>query len=110
MHQHLVFHIDCLSPWCGNEVNGHTPPPLEPIQVDNELEYKVENILNSCKYCNQHQYLVKWKGYNAGHNSWKLANHLTHCTELIQAFHSAHPTAPHRLSASTFATLPWQHL
>jgi hypothetical protein len=108
MHQHPVFHVDRLSPWHGNEINGHSPPPPEPIQIDNELEYEVENILDSRKYRNQYQYLVKWKGYDSGHNSWEPTNNLTHSQQLIDTFHSQHPSAPRRLSAAAFATLPWQ--
>jgi hypothetical protein len=52
MRQHPVFHVDHLSPWHSNEVNGHTPPPPEPIQVTDKLEYEVERILDSCKYRN----------------------------------------------------------
>jgi Chromo (CHRromatin Organisation MOdifier) domain len=108
MRQHPVFHVDRLSPWHGNEVNGHTPPPPEPIQVTDELEYEVERILDSRKYRNQYQYLVKWKGYDAGHNSWEPTAHLTHSQQLVDAFHTNHPSAPRRLSAAAFATLPWQ--
>jgi hypothetical protein len=108
MRQHPVFHVDRLSPWRGNEVNGRTPPPPQPIQVNNELEYEVEHILDSHKYRNQFQYLVKWKGYDPGHNSWEPAAHLTHSQQLIDTFHAAHPSAPCRLPDTAFATLPWQ--
>jgi hypothetical protein len=27
MHQHPVFHINRLSPWSSNEINGQNPPP-----------------------------------------------------------------------------------
>jgi len=107
MHQHPVFHVDRLSPWHGNDVNGSDPPPPPPVQVDDALEYEVERILDSRKYRNQYQYLVKWEGYDAGHNSWEPATHLTHCPDLTQAFHAAHPSAPRRLSASLFSSLPW---
>jgi transposase InsO family protein len=108
MRQHPVFHVDRLSPWVGNEINGQDPPPPAPVEVDDELEYEVDRILDSRKYRNQHQYLVQWKGYNAGHNNWEPAANLTNCPDLIEAFHSAHPSAPRRLTASTFSTLPWK--
>jgi hypothetical protein len=108
MHQHLVFHVDRLSPWKGNDVNSCDPPPSEPVEVEDQLEYEVQEILDSCKYRNQYQFLVKWKGYNARHNSWEPAAHLTHSTELVDAFHATHPSAPRCLSSTLFTTLPWQ--
>jgi Chromo (CHRromatin Organisation MOdifier) domain len=97
-----VFHIDHLSPWEGNEVHGYNPPPLDPIEVDKALEYEVKQILDSHKYRNQLQYLVKWQGYDQGHNSWEPATNLTHCSELIKDFHAKHPAIPHRIAASIF--------
>jgi hypothetical protein len=108
MHQHPVFHIDQLSPWKGNEVHGREPPPPDPIVIDNDLEYEVEAILNSHKYRNQYQYLVKWKGYNNSHNSWEPAANLARSTKLVNTFHVTHPVAPRCISASIFAALPWQ--
>ena len=107
MRQHPVFHVDRLSPWEGNDVHGLQPPPPDPIQVEDALEYKVEQILDSRKYRNQLQYLIKWQGYDQGHNSWEPATNLTHCSDLIKAFHNRHPAAPRRLAASIFAALPW---
>ena len=107
MRQHPVFHVDRLSPWEGNDIQGEQPPPPDPIQIDDALEYEVEQILDSRKYRNQLQYLVKWQGYDQGHNSWEPATNLTHCTELIKTFHTKHPAAPRRIAASIFAALPW---
>jgi transposase InsO family protein len=108
MRQHPVFHIDRLSLWKGNEIRGRDPLPPEPVVVDNDLEYEVEAILDSRKYRNQLQYLVKWRGYDTGHNSWEPSTNLVHSAELVKVFHSTHPAAPRRLAASIFATLPWQ--
>jgi hypothetical protein len=35
---HDVFHVDRLSPYKGNEVNGQVPPPPEPITIEGEEE------------------------------------------------------------------------
>jgi hypothetical protein len=45
--------------------------------------------------------------YDQGHNSWEPATILTHCAELVDAFHLKHPTAPCHIAASLFAALPW---
>ena len=107
MRQHPVFHVDRLSPWEGNEIHGQALPPPDPVEVDNNLEYEVEQILDSRKYRNQLQYLVKWQGYDHGHNSWEPMANLTHCSELLRTFHANHPAAPRRLAASIFAAMPW---
>ena len=44
---HDVFHVDCLSPYKGNDVNGLTLPPPDPVTVYGEEEYKVDHIRDS---------------------------------------------------------------
>jgi Chromo (CHRromatin Organisation MOdifier) domain len=80
MHQHPVFHVDHLSPWHGNETNGLNTPPPPPVQINDKIEYEIEAILDSRKYRNQYQYLVKWNEYDFGHNSWEptVTNYVRH--------------------------------
>ena len=63
---HDVFHVDHLSPYKGNEVNGQTPPPPEPISVEGEEEYKVDHIRDSKLFGRTLKYLVCWTGYREG--------------------------------------------
>ena len=44
---HNVFHVDCLSPYIGNDVNGNRPPPPDPVIVNAEEEYEVDHIRDS---------------------------------------------------------------
>ena len=44
-------------------VGRPSKPPLEPILVNGETEYKVEEILNSRIYYWRLKFLVAWKGY-----------------------------------------------
>ena len=44
---HNVFHVDQLSLYMGNEANGLTPPPLEPVTINGEEEYEVNHIRDS---------------------------------------------------------------
>nr|VWO97963.1 BZIP domain-containing protein [Ganoderma boninense] len=108
--RHPVVHVDRLSPWRGNEINGEEPPPPAPVEIDHTLENEVEAILDSRKYNNQFQYLIKWRGEDHGQDSWEPIGNVTHCDELIADFHRLHPNAPRRISASIFATLPWQEI
>ena len=103
---HDVLHVDRLSPYRGNEANGLLPPPPEPVQVDGEEEYEVEKILDSRVYRRQFQYLIQWKGYGEGENSWEPAKNV-HADKAIKEFHRLNPNAPRRLAATLFAEMPW---
>ncbi|KAJ3497923.1 hypothetical protein NMY22_g19651 [Coprinellus aureogranulatus] len=46
-HLHPVFHIDKLYPWKGSNVNGILPPPPDPIELDGEEEWEVQEVLDS---------------------------------------------------------------
>ena len=57
-----IFHINHLSPYRGNEVNGLTPPPPEPVTVNGEEEYEVDHIRDSKLFGRTLKYLMRWKG------------------------------------------------
>lgn len=103
---HNVFHVDRLSPWKGNEVNGQLPPPPPPIEVDGEEEYEVEEIIDSRIFRRQLQYLVRWKGYGPGDNSWEPAKNVN-AEDAVRDFYAQNPSAPRKLNAALFASLPW---
>ena len=85
---HVVFHVSKLKPY---KASGRVQPPPVPIEIEGELEYEVECILDKritkCR-CQDHvvEYLVKWLGYGHEHNSWEPAKALTNAQELVQAF------------------------
>ena len=91
---HNVFHASLLSPY--NKTPEHGPnypePPLE--LIDDQPEYKVEQVLGSCQVgCYRKlQYLLRWKGYSAAHDSWEAAAE-TNCPDLVQEFYVANPAA-----------------
>ena len=107
MKIHDNIHADRLSPWKGNDINGVTPPPPEPVEIDGEEHYDVEKVLDSKFERKKLKYLVKWVGYHEGHNSWEPVDNLN-CPELVEEFHQANPNAPRQISASIFANLPWK--
>lgn len=109
MQIHDNIHVDRLSPWKGNDINGEVPPPPEPEIIEGEEEYEVEAILDSRIWRKKLQYLVKWMGYDEGKNKWEPEGNL-HCDELIAEFHRKHPSAPKKVSATIFNSLPWTPL
>ena len=93
---HPVFHVDKLYPWRGNHINREIPVPPQPIYLEeeDEAEYEVEEVLDSRIRWKRMEYLVKWKGYDASHNSWEPAPNLEHAPKAVQHFHKKHPRAP----------------
>lgn len=81
------------------------PPPPKPDIIDGEEEYEVEKILDSRVYRRQLQYLVQWKGYGPGDNSWQPAKNLEHTPRLIAKYHKENPSAPRAIKAAAFEEL-----
>jgi len=64
---HPVFHTSMLEPITPNSIPNHTQDPLPLIEIDSEVKYIVEAILDSkidCCWTCPLQYFVKWEGYN----------------------------------------------
>jgi hypothetical protein len=90
-----------------------TFPQPDPIEIDGNLEFKVEKILDSKHnrhYSNRILYLVRWKGYGPGGDTWKGIKNLEHAKKAIADFLKKHPEAPKKLSAAVFMSLPWQRI
>jgi hypothetical protein len=85
----LVFHVNKLYMWNGNEVNGLIPEELEPVYLEgeDEPEYEVEKLLDSQVRWRRMEYLVKWKGYDDSHNSWEPVTNLANAKQAITTFH-----------------------
>jgi hypothetical protein len=106
---HDVFHVDRLSPYKGNEVNGQEPPPPEPVTVEGEEEYEVDHIRDSKLFGRTLKYLVRWTGYGEGEDTWEPAKNLEHAQDKVLEFYSKNPGAPRKLAANLYASLPWQN-
>jgi aminopeptidase N len=108
---HPTFHVDKLSPWKGNEVNGMLPPPPDPIQIDEVDEWEVEEILDSRISTDDDgekllEYLVRWKGFGSEEDTWEPSENVVHSKRLVTRFHRLHPAAPRRIAA-TWVSLLW---
>jgi hypothetical protein len=106
---HDVFHVDRLSPYKGNEVNGQVPPPPEPVTVEGEEEYEVDHIRDSKLFGRTLKYLVRWTGYGEGEDTWEPAKNLEHAQDKVLEFYSKNPGAPRKLAANLYVSLPWQN-
>ena len=101
---HPVFHVSQLELSTPNTIPNRIQPPPPPVEVDDDIEYEIAEILDSkldqrrkCKLL----YLVRWAGYEGTDQEmdWLVATELTHASELVADFHSAHPSRPGPLSS-----------
>ena len=84
---HNVFHTSLLSPYHETTIHGpnyHEPPP---DVIDGEREWEVKEIVGSRRYgwWKKLQYLIRWEGYSAAHDSWEPAEGI-HAPGLIRDF------------------------
>lgn len=98
MKIHPVFHVSLLKAAVPNPFPGRSAQPPDPVLIDGEEQFVVEEILDSRIHRNQLQYLVKWEGYPAEENSWEPVDNIN-APRLVSKFHRRHPGKPsHRVS------------
>ena len=96
---HPVFHVSQLEPEILNQIPNRVQPAPPPIEIDDELEYKIAEILDSkidnCRKCKL-LYFVCWTGYEGTdeENSWLPATELDHAQEIVSDFHARYPHKP----------------
>jgi len=96
---HLIFHTSMLKPIALNSIPNRTQDPLPPLEIDGEVEYIVEAILDS--KIDHHwtcplQYFVKWEGYDGTpeETSWTDASLCENAPDLLEEFHQCYPNKP----------------
>ncbi|QRW20813.1 Retrotransposable element Tf2 protein [Rhizoctonia solani] len=97
MRIHPVFHINLLTKFCPDPHGRDPPQPAPIITEEGEEEYEVERILDSKQKgrgkTRKLWYLVKWKGYDKGSNSWEPIDNVGNAQEALEEFYKEHPDA-----------------
>ena len=89
---HPVFHVSLLShfrPPQSGQIH-HRPAPVE---INGDLEFEVETILNVRRRKGLIEYLVKWLHYDDLENSWQPLVDVVNAWDLVKAFYKSHPKA-----------------
>ena len=93
MRIHDAFHVSLLEPYETNKLQQQeTAPPA--IEVNNHLEYEVEEILDSRYIRNKLHYLVHWSGHDPSERTWEPLENLVNTKELLKEFHQRYPGKP----------------
>ncbi len=88
MHVHDVFHSDLLCSVVDDFLSGQKNELSDSIVINDEDEWKIDDILNSCRYRRRLQYRVKWNDYDNDLN-WYNAddNEFMNAQEIVDDFH-----------------------
>ena len=79
---HPTFHVSLLEPYRRRE-NVRLP---DPVEIEGEEEWEVEEVLAERTVYKKKQYLVRWKGFDKSYNSWERAENLENAQEKVQAY------------------------
>jgi len=84
---HNVFNEDLLTQCMEPKFQGqHKDPAPLPMIINEEEEYKIEEVRKHQKQRKGVQYLVHWKGYGDEHNQWIAETRLLHAKQVIEDY------------------------
>ena len=73
-----------------SQVKGQKKIPPKPVIIKGEEEFEVEKILNKRTVRGKKKFLVRWKGYIAGEDTWENRENLKNTKELVEEFEKEH--------------------
>ena len=103
---HLVFHVSLLEPYRASNRPNREQPPLDPEDIDGDLEWEVERIVKSEIICYTGRvrrrnklmkvllYCVKGKACTEDENTGEPPEGLKNVQEEVERFHRENPEMP----------------
>jgi len=87
---HPVFHVSLLKKFVPQGHQGFVAAPPAADWIAGELVYEVEEILDHRDSVvgrqKRRQFLIKWVGYDAIHNSWERESNLVSCDDALAEY------------------------
>ncbi|KAL1980244.1 hypothetical protein VTN96DRAFT_4419 [Rasamsonia emersonii] len=93
MRMRPVFHTNLLRPAATDPLTGQRPENPGPVIVDNQVVYRVDEILDSRRHYGHIQYLVKWSGWDIKDATWEPIEHVDGL-DAQKEFHESYPDKP----------------
>ncbi|KIK13406.1 hypothetical protein PISMIDRAFT_18022 [Pisolithus microcarpus 441] len=116
LHIHPVVNISHMKPYRGpleSQKVTH-PGPVVGIE-DQDEEFEVEYVVNSCLRKGRLEFLIHWRGYGEEDCTWEPESNLQNSPEELWDFYRSHPSAPCKLcglNSACFSALfsPYENL
>jgi len=84
---HNVFNEDLLTQCVELKFQGqHKDPAPLPMIINEEEEYKVEEVRKHRTRGQRTQYLIHWKGYGDEHDQWIMESGLPYAIQVIEDY------------------------
>ena len=83
---HSTFHVSLLKFYCQWDSNQTKSKLKNPIVMNEELEWKMKNIIEKQFLNEKTKYLIKWKHYSDYKNFWQISENFTKALEIMQTF------------------------
>lgn len=87
---HPVFHVSLLKKYVTKGLPGFVAAPPAADWIAGEPVYEVEEIMDhrdsNVGRKARRQFLIKWVGYDAIHNSWERESNLVNCDDALQEY------------------------
>jgi len=85
MRIHPVINVSWIVRY-KEQVKGQKREEEKPVEVEGVEEWEVKKILNKKKIRGVEKYLIWWKGFTAGEDTWEKRENLKNVEELIKEF------------------------
>ena len=93
MKIHDVFSPDKLRKAANDPLPGQVQEPPEPVEINDDEEWEVEQILDSRIHRKKLQYRVKWLGFDED-RTWYPASNFMGSPHRLRTFHVDYPERP----------------